>query len=178
MLSWVLGLSVVGLSYAIHYSLARSVVDPSSTYTQFRAGGLAWVLNALRYATDHLGSGGWFALALAALGLLGAALIPELQLRLLVLLSTTVPLAAFLFVANTAVDDRTGITKNYWGAAVVPLLYACIPFVFALLPGALVSRSAGARDIEPGLSDVSLDGGSSRAFPSEADSPVRGEPKD
>jgi len=124
-----------------NYWLARSVIDPDSGYQGFVRGGVSQMLLALTYATDHLGLGGWLAYLLAGLGLLGAALIPDVRLRVFVLVSVVAALVAFLFVGNVAADTRTGIGLNYWGVVVVPLLYTCIPLAFTLLPGAAPRRT-------------------------------------
>ena len=142
--SWLVGLAAAAALLGAHYWVARSVVDSASKYQGFAHGGFPKVLEALTFGTDHFLLGGWLALTLAVLGLLGAALMPDLRLRIFALTATVAPLVSFLFVSNAALDTRTGTTFNYWGVAVVPLIYMCIPFVFGLLPGAATSGSASA----------------------------------
>lgn len=75
------------------------------------------MLAGLRFGTEHLRHGGLPAFALVALGLLGAAGIPEMRQR---------------------VFAPTATVINYWGIAVVPLLYALPPNAFILIPDAAV----------------------------------------
>jgi hypothetical protein len=139
-IAWSAGTATAGAFLAVHYWLARSIVERTSQYQGFASGGVSRMLEALTFATDHLGLGGWLAFTLAALGLLGALLLRDLRVRLFALVATVTPLVAFLFVSNAALDTRTGTTFNYWGVAVVPLLYLCIPVAFSLLPGAATKR--------------------------------------
>jgi hypothetical protein len=139
-IAWLAGLLAGGAALGVHYWVARSVIDTTSQYQGFVPGSFSRMIDALVFATDHLGLGGWFVLTLAALGVLGALLIPDLRLRILMGVSTITPLCAFLVVSNAGRDARVGVSLNYWGVAVVPLLYLCIPIVFSLLPGSTTER--------------------------------------
>jgi len=143
--AWAAGLAAAGVALGVHYWAASSVVDPASKYQALIRGGLDNALAALSYATDHLGMGGWFAFTLAALGLIGTLLIPEVRLRLQMSLATFMPLVAFLFIGNNARENRVGMPLNYWGVVVVPLVYLCIPLVFRLLPGGAPTDPVKAR---------------------------------
>lgn len=133
---WVVGAIVLASAYFAHYTKASAFIDRASPAGKFIGGGLQYMLAALTYATDQLGAGGWLPWALALGGLLGAALIPRLELRVMALVSTIVPLAVFLFFGNSAKDGTTGALLNYWGAAVLPVAYASLTFAFLPIPGA------------------------------------------
>lgn len=133
---WAVALAVAAAALAVHYYLAAAVVDPSSTYQQFRVGGLANAARAVVYATAFLGDGGLLVWILAVAGLVGVLLVPDTRIRAFLAVFIGGTFAAFLFVQNTgqnAVDDSA---LNYWGAAVTPLLFACAPLALSLVPSA------------------------------------------
>jgi hypothetical protein len=142
--AWTAGWTVLVAGYAAHYVATRPYLALKPSQSQFAAGGFENVSSAITYATDMLGSAGVLAFVLVILGVIGAALLPDRSMRLFALVASVAPLVAFLFVANRAWYETTGQRINYWGATVVPLLYALVPIAFTLLPGAL-PRSPGVR---------------------------------
>ena len=76
---------------------------------------------------------------------LGAAVVPDNRLRVFALVSVVAPLASFMLISNSAINQDSGQILNYWGTGVTPLLYACIPFAFVLLPSAAVPKAGGRR---------------------------------
>ncbi len=139
--AWIAGLVAIAASYTAHYVAAKPYISASSGPSQFSRGGLGNVVAAVTYATDMLGGPGVLAVALAVLGLAGAVLLPDRSMRVFALVATLAPLVAFLFVANRAWYETTGERINYWGATVVPFLYALIPAGLTLLPCAAVRTS-------------------------------------
>ena len=79
-----------------------------------------------------------------ALGLLGIALIPERSFRLFAGVTVLGTFASFLVIGNDAWYWTSGAKINYWGASVIPLVYAFVPLALTLLPGAVpAARSLG-----------------------------------
>jgi hypothetical protein len=149
--AWIAGWALLLSVYSLHFWRARAFVDPESSAGRFAEGSVEFMLAALRYATHHLGRGGWLPPVLALLGVVGVLLLPQVRLRVLGLFSTLAPLGTFLILGNDATMGLGGPLINYWGATVVPFLYAFVPAVFAAVP---VARRAS----------ISQSGGLSRAF--------------
>jgi hypothetical protein len=144
--TWGVGIAALGAAYAAHYLRTKPITQFAEGYSRAGKGGITNVVAALKYGTDMVGAGSAWPFFFAGLGLAGALLISNPQLRVLASVSTFAALASFLWVGNTAWYETTGEAINYWGATVVPLAYACIPFVFIVLPGAASSpRPTGGR---------------------------------
>jgi len=145
LVAWLVGTGVVAAAYAAHFARARAFTDPASAAGTFDRGSVAFLLQALTFATTRLGEAGWLPWVLALAGLSGALLVTRVELRAFALTSSLGPLAAFLVIGNDARHAQTGLPMNYWGAIVVPILYACIPFLFLWLPTAAARGLEGAR---------------------------------
>ena len=140
---WGSGLAVTVALYAVHWSRAAGVVDTSSPAGRFGAGGIAFMLGALSFATNYLGGEGWLPWALAVIGIAGAAMHQRVAMRVLLLGGIASSLVAFLFVSNGAVASTNGLALNYWGASLLPLVYLCLPFALLVVPGASASVAVG-----------------------------------
>lgn len=143
-IAWGAGLVAIAVAYAAHVAATARLVVPNEAFTRMGKGSVAFALAAFEYGTDFLGYGGGLPVVLAALGLIGAALMRPRAQSAMVLASTVLPLASFLLLGNRAWYETTGESLNYWGATVLPLLLAVVPSAFALVPGA-VSRAADGR---------------------------------
>ena len=89
---------------------------------------------------------------LGAVGVAGAFMIRDRRVRVFALIATVGPLAAFLVLGNNAYSGVPGGERsmvNYWGVAVVPLLYAAIPFAFSILPQSLAAPTGSSADEVP-----------------------------
>jgi len=136
--AWGGGLVAFAGIYGLHYMAARPYIVSVAELPRAGQGGVGFMLAAFAYATDYLGYNGWLPTTLAAMGFVGALVVRDRGLRVLVLVATLAPLASFLVLGNNAHDVYAGATEyvNYWGTAVVPLLYAFAPAAFAIFPGA------------------------------------------
>ena len=139
--AWAAGVAVWAAAYLAHYLATRPYVSPDSGPSQFVRGGVDNVLAAVAYATDMLGSGGALAVGLVLLGVAGVLLLPDRSMRTFAAVATLAPLLAFVFIGNRAWYETTGERINYWGATVVPLLYALVPVALRVLPCAAVQSS-------------------------------------
>ena len=145
--AWLSGAGVFALAYWMHFRAVGPYFSHTPQPSQFTFGGLANLVSGLTFSPDLLGGAGLLAFALPLLGLLGAFLLPNRSMRVFALIATVGPLLTFLILANharTALLSGPGI--NYWGATVVPLLYALIPVGIALLPGGAVGSLGGLPD--------------------------------
>jgi len=136
LIGWLAGSGALAAAYVAHYLAARPYLRHVEGFERTGKGSLAFMIAAFDYATDFLGQGGRLPAVLAALGVMGALLVPDAGQRLFVLLSTLAPLASFLVLGNRAWYETTGAAINYWGATVTPLLYALVPTALLVIPGA------------------------------------------
>ena len=139
--AWGAGVAALGGAYLVHYLNARPYVVPAEGFGRLGKGGLSAVASAVTYGTDFLGSTGVLAALLAVAGIVGAVLLRDTALRAFVLGTTGLTLASFLVLGNSAWYETTGMPVNYWGASVMPLVYATVPLIFTLVPGAAVKAS-------------------------------------
>jgi hypothetical protein len=133
LIAWGSGLALVVVALGIHYLIARGYVDAHSAYKQLSAGSFGNVVAGVIFSTEYLGQG-WLPISAAIASIAGASLIPDRRLRVNLLACMAMPLVAFLLFSNSALSE-TGAMLNYWGAAVAPLLFACTPLAFQLVPG-------------------------------------------
>jgi hypothetical protein len=141
--SWSAGVATLGVAYLAHYLVTRPLVTSVAGTGRAGKGGLANVFGAIVYGTDFLGGVNALVVSLAVLGVLGALLMPTV--------AAVAPLLSFLLLGNRAWYEVTGAQVNYWGATVVPLLYALVPAALAVVPGAArgtPSPSAGVVSVE------------------------------
>jgi hypothetical protein len=156
LVAWSVGIGVFAGLYLVHMSLAAPYHVASTGALQVpRAGqgSLTFALAALDYSTESLGSGGWWPLVFSGLGLLGIAKTSDPRLKVFAAIATLGTLASFLFLGNGAWvrgEEAAIIRLNYWGAAVVPLLYAIVPTAFAVVPAAKLQMKRELRTVAAG----------------------------
>jgi hypothetical protein len=91
---------------------------------------------AVRYFEGAFGAIEWFPFAITVLGVAGVAVAPRRQVRVLLSAVVGALIVAFVLFRNEAyaVIDPNQVS-DYWGILLVPLLAACMPVAFALVPG-------------------------------------------
>jgi len=141
--AWGAGVAGLALAYVLHYRATVALVTPVPGAGRMWKGSVAAVVGAIEYATDMLGAGSYVPWLFAGLGILGVALLPDARIRLFATIAAVAPLASFLVLGNRAWYQTTGVSINYWGATVAPLLYAFVPAVFVIAPGAASHGSRG-----------------------------------
>lgn len=154
--AWVGALAVVGASYVGHYVAARPYLHPTGRLTPAGRGGVRFMLLAFDFGTEFLGKGGLVPLALVALGFAGAFVFPEVRQRVLVTTWLVATSVSFLFFGNNA-SVGPGVTQNYWGACILPALYALIPAAFVVLPGATLKQDRDRAAADRGQPDVGIE---------------------
>ncbi len=132
--AWGLGVAAFAGLYAAHYVNVRPLLWGPEVGAVFRVSGLDTVISALTYGTPALGHSGPLTLVLACAGFLGIVQIRDRRTRLFVGIAVFSSLLTYLFVNNGAVIAATRAPVNYWGVVVVPVIYACIPALFAVVP--------------------------------------------
>lgn len=150
LLSWAGGALAAAAVYAAHVTAVRPLLTYADTYDVLFKGGLDNLGAAVVYATDFIGQGTFVPWLLFALGLLGIVLIPERSYRLFAGVAVLGTFLSFLVIGNNAWYWTSGATLNYWGASIVPLVYAFVPIAFTLVPGAVPSSAAAAENRVPG----------------------------
>jgi len=141
--AWGAGCGALVVAYAAHVVVTRPLITPTPDSSRLWKGSVAAVVGAVDYATDMIGQGGPLPFVLAALGIAGIALLPDLRLKVFGAVAAIAPLASFLIVGNRAWYETTGTAINYWGATVMPLLIAFGPAAFRLVPGAALEGPQG-----------------------------------
>lgn len=141
--AWGGALLLFAAAYAAHTVVVRPFL--SHAWRHHGLGGLGNVIAGLEYNTMLLAHGTWLPFLLAALGVLGAAVLPDRRARVFATVTVVLFLAAFFLVSH---GGRTtgGQTWNYWGALLNPLLYAMSPAAVLLL-----ADSSGRTDIRGGV---------------------------
>ncbi len=132
--AWMVALGVLVAALGAHYFVAAGHIDPNSGYEQLSKGSLDNVVAGILFSTELLGRS-WLPILAAISGVVGSAVVPDRRFRANLVACLVLPLIAFLLFSNSAASE-TGVTINYWGAAVTPLFFACMPLVFQLVPGA------------------------------------------
>jgi hypothetical protein len=92
------------------------------------------LLSALTYGTRSVSPLAGVAIVFAIAGLVGVALAPSGQVRRLLGVIVGMLIVFFLLFRNDAVGVQNE-PINYWGTAVLPIIYACVPLVFSAVPG-------------------------------------------
>jgi hypothetical protein len=146
--AWGVGVAAIAAAYFAHYLATKPLTQWAPGPGRFN-GGVANVIGAIEYATDMLGGGGALPYLLVALGIVGIALLPDARLRLFALLGAVLLLLSFLVLGNRAWYETSGAAINYWGATVIPLVYAFIPAAFSVVPGAAVRGAVRERLTRP-----------------------------
>ncbi len=80
--AWGIGVVTIAAFYVAHYLAARPYLVPGEGLAGFMGNGsVAFLMSGLQYGTRFLGRGGWLPVALAVLGLVGAALLRDPRMR-------------------------------------------------------------------------------------------------
>jgi hypothetical protein len=136
--AWIAGILVFAALFGAHVVTAQPYINaPVEELPRVGLGNVSFMMTAFNYATHFLGRNGWLPLLLGAIGIAGTLMIRDSRLRTYALIATLGPLAAFLVIGNkafTVVPGGEKFAENYWGVAVIPLLYAAIPFIFSIFP--------------------------------------------
>jgi hypothetical protein len=152
-ITWAATAALLAVYYAAHVREAsRILVAGGQGAGRWFHPGLSNVLLAVHYFDPAFGALGWSLVVVAAAGVIGAAVAPRRQVRALLGLVVSAFVIVFALFRNTpfALDDLTH-TANYWGILLVPLLAACMPVAFALVPGMRRYCGEWPRSVEPEL---------------------------
>lgn len=148
-LPWAVGLAAWACLFGLHVAAVRAAVAgvapvaADAAVPWLHPDGLGLVAGLTRLSRDLAVQQpvAWLLLAFAALG---ALLAPRERLMRVMLAGTVLGGAAVVAILHPpGVTDTPGLPPGYWLAVVLPVLLACTPLAFALLPG------ARARAIEP-----------------------------
>jgi hypothetical protein len=131
---WAVGCAAVVAIYTAHLLSASRYVVPRAVGGSFLRGGPSFLVDGVSYGTVYFGARTWLPFVVAALGVAGAALFADTELRAFCLASTLVPLGLFLVAGNGATSTMNGESINYWGGIVMPMLCALLPVAFAVIP--------------------------------------------
>lgn len=134
-LVWGGAIAVFGAAYAVHWSMASAVLPADRGSGTYASGGLGFLLAGLSGSDLFFGGKGRLIAALAVVGLVGVAAIPDLRARTFALAAVGLPLVAFLVVSDHAFAPGTGAPINYWGEMITPLLLVFAPAALSWLPG-------------------------------------------
>jgi hypothetical protein len=134
---WAGAWAAVAVYYAVHVYNASHIITGGGRLGLFHwwRPGLGNMGYALIYATNYVGPTQLAAWVAVALGLLGIVCAPPGQARRAIAISVVVPLAFFAVFRNDAALNGVGTPINYWGVVVTPIVLACVPLVFSLVPG-------------------------------------------
>ena len=141
-LAWAGGVLVLAVAYAAQYLVTKPYIVSSGGVPRAGRGGVQFMLAAFHYGTELLGGQGWLQLALALVGIVAVMIVPDVRLRVLASVATLATIASFMYLGNgaRAVGQGSLVVVNYWGLIVLPLLYAFVPTIFVVIPGAAVPR--------------------------------------
>lgn len=133
--AWSAGLLMYVAFYAVHAAIAIPML--SHAPNRIGAGGFWNLLEGIRFGNMLIGGQLWFPFAAVALGLVGAAMIPDKGLRLMVAVHVLVLMTTWLFLSNNPPASALPgeVVVNYWGKLVTPVLFMVSPAVLLLLPG-------------------------------------------
>jgi hypothetical protein len=139
---WASALVGFGVIWAVELASASAIVKATVPMSRlwFAHGGLSNLVSGLVIQTWAVG-GAWVSVALVLLGIAGAAVQRDRQLRVFALAAVLMPLVGFLFVGTNASSAARG-PYNYWGAIVLPLLYVLAPAAVAWIPSMDASSTA------------------------------------
>ena len=143
LLAWGAAVVAAVVGYGAHALAAQPFLSHAAHQDVLGKGGPLFAIMGLVYNSDIWGQGMWAAVILAALGLLGAALLAR-GARVFALVTVVLPFAAYYVAGNGARSVTTGLPLNYWATTMLFALYACIPAAFTLLPGAAVAHTVEA----------------------------------
>ncbi|MBI5232465.1 MAG: hypothetical protein HY876_09920 [Coriobacteriales bacterium] len=138
LVAWGVGALVAAAGYVAHVAAVQPFLTGAPGMELLGRGGIAFALGGLTFSTLTFGTG--IAAVLAVLAYAGAVLMPDVGRRSFALVVLVTPMVLFLFVGNGALDPLSGAPVNYWSESFMPVAYACIPAVFALVPGAVPAR--------------------------------------
>jgi hypothetical protein len=139
-IAWILGGGALAVYYAAHVMAASGIL----VHGGGSAVGAGWwfspsasnLLEAIGYFTPGFGLLGWFVYLIAIGGVAGVAAAPRGQVRVLLSVVVGALVVAFtVFRAHAFTLGGQAGSLNYWGILLVPLLAACMPVAFALVPG-------------------------------------------
>jgi hypothetical protein len=133
---WGCAIAAAAVAYGLHASRAVALISAAPQLGQawVGKGGFEYLALAVedftKFVSPHVGVV-WL---LVLLGVVGALAQPDRQFRVFAGAAVLLPLVAFLFVGNVAVAVN-GHRMNYWGAVVLPTVFAFVPSAFVLLRG-------------------------------------------
>ena len=143
---WAGALALAVAGFAAHWWLAAPhLVGPTTAAVgaegfAFLGGGPSFALSALVYGASEMFvvtyTAGLVPWLLAALGLIGAFLLPRPETRIMAVGTVFGILLTSLVAGNGAHDSLTGASRNYWGATSAFVMYGCVPVAFSLLRAA------------------------------------------
>lgn len=133
-LIWMLATGAIGTYYLIHIAMAARVVGGTGPMTDWFHPSILNIIMAMGFLKDAFGAV-WIDAFFVLVGAVGVYLAPKGQVRIL-LGGVVLTLALFFLMFRTQVIDIvSGQVYDYWGIALSPFLYTCVPLVFALVPG-------------------------------------------
>jgi hypothetical protein len=130
--AWGAGLGAFALAYAAHAARVMPLLQRSGG-AMTTAPGLGNAVLALQYGWLLAAVAPWVPWLLVALGMFGAIAISPRELKTFSIAAIALPLVVFSLVSNNA-TGMLGAAENYWGTLVNPLIIACIPAAWLLLP--------------------------------------------
>jgi hypothetical protein len=136
-IAWVGVAGLLGVYYTAHVLAAsRLITMEAPQFSPWFRPGLSNLVVAVRYFEPAFGALGWLPYAIAVLGVVGVAVAPRRQVRMLLSVVAGALIIAFALFRNGAYAARDPkLAVTYWGILLVPLLAACMPVAFALVPG-------------------------------------------
>jgi hypothetical protein len=139
--AWIASIAGCAAVLGAHVILAGAIVTPRTGLEKWLGrGGVGNVVMGIVNGARYISASQWVLVALAIVGIVGAFVQRDTQLRVFLLVSIALPLAFFLVAWNGAIDQATGKEVNYWGSVISPLLFALVPAALGpLLSGRLVA---------------------------------------
>jgi hypothetical protein len=133
--AWIIAVGVLALYYMAHFYGASRIIVPAT------AAGLKWfapspgnLLGMARFFAEAFGPMGWVVYPMSLMGISAAAAAPRGRIRALLVVVFGALTLFFILFRSDAVD-QTGQSSNYWAIALMPILLACSPLAFGLVPG-------------------------------------------
>ncbi len=137
--TWLVACALGAAFWVVHWWLARGYFTGLPGQSVIGQGSGGFLLAGLTYSTQAFGT---LALVLAVLGLVGLVLLPRRELVTFGAITVLLPLASYLYLGN-GLENIYGEIINYWAAAVLFTVYACVPAALSVLPGAATASGAG-----------------------------------
>jgi len=137
---WLAAGAAAAAFWAMHWFLARGYLTGQAGQSVLGQGSLRFLAAGLTYSTLPFSA---LALALAVLGLVGIGLLPRRELVVFGAIAVWLHLALYLYVGNE-LENNAGVLVNYWSATVLFTVYACVPAVLSIIPGASARTQAAA----------------------------------